>query len=386
MKRKLRMGMVGGGPGAFIGEVHRKAARMDGKIETIAGAFSSDSAKSKQMGSELNLEPSRVYDDYCEMIAKEAALPVDERIDIVAITTPNNSHFPIAKAALEAGFNVMCEKPMTMTVAEAVELEKIVKASGKTFGLMHTYSAYPMVKLAKDMVKQNDLGKIRKVVVRYVQGWLASDLEKTGQKQALWRVDPKQSGVAGCVGDIGTHAANLAEYITGSQITEICADITSFGAGRLLDDDSNCLLRMENGIKGLLHCSQISVGEENGLSIWVYGEKGGLEWHQEHPNQLLYKPIGKAVETWSRGNEYVGQKSEAASRNTRTPSGHPEGYLEAFANHYVNFADTILTKEAGDAPDVFMLDFPDVADGVAGMVFIEKLIESAQSDQKWTKM
>lgn len=386
MKRKLRMAMVGGGPGAFIGEVHRKAARMDGRIEIVAGAFDIDPAKSKQMGKELNLDPSRVYNDYKEMLAKETALPEDERIDFVAITTPNNWHFPIAKASLEAGFNVMCEKPMTMTVAEAVELEKIVKESGKTFGLMHTYSGYPMVKLAKDLIKQGAIGKVRKVVVRYVQGWLAKAIEKDGQMQASWRTDPKQSGAAGCVGDIGTHAANLAEYVTGSKITDICADMTSFVEGRLLDDDGNCLLKMENGIKGVLYCSQISVGEENGLRIWIYGTEGGLEWYQEHPNQLTVKPIDKPAEIWSRGNDYVSQKSEAAARNSRIPAGHPEGYLESFANHYVNFADTILAKEAGQTPDELMLDFPDVKDGVDGMNFIEKFVENAHSDQKWTKL
>ena len=386
MKRKLRMAMVGGGPGAFIGEVHRKAARMDGRIEILAGAFDIDPEKSKQMGEELNLDPSRVYSDYKEMIAKETALPVDKRIDFVAVTTPNNWHFPIAKESLEAGFNVMCEKPMTMTVEEAVELEKVVKATGKTFGLMHTYSGYPMVKLAKDLVKQGEIGKVRKVVVRYAQGWLAKAIEKDGQMQASWRTDPKQSGAAGCVGDIGTHAANLAEYITGSKITDICADLNSFVDGRLLDDDGNCLLKMENGIKGVLHCSQISIGEENGLKIWIYGSEGGLEWYQEHPNQLLVKPIDKPTEIWSRGNEYVNNRSEAAARNTRIPAGHPEGYLESFANHYVNFADTILAKEAGEAPDAIMLDFPDVADGVDGMNFIEKVVESAQSDQKWTSL
>ncbi len=386
MKRKLRMAMVGGGPGAFIGDVHRKAARMDGKIEIVAGAFDIDPAKSKQMGKELNLDPSRVYNDYKEMLTKEAALPADKRIDFVAVTTPNNWHFPIAKASLEAGFNVMCEKPMTMTVAEAVELEKIVKKSGKTFGLMHTYSGYPMVKLAKDLVKLGEIGKVRKVVVQYAQGWLAKAIEKDGQMQASWRTDPKQSGAAGCVGDIGTHAANLAEYITGSKITDICADLTAFVDGRMLDDDGNCLLKMENGIKGVLHCSQISIGEENGLKIWIYGSEGGLEWSQEHPNQLLVKPMDKPTEIWSRGNGYVNEKSEAAARNTRIPAGHPEGYLESFANHYVNFADTILAKEAGETPDAIMLDFPDVADGVDGMNFIEKVVESAKSDQKWIKL
>ena len=380
------MGMVGGGPGAFIGEVHRKAARMDGKIDIVAGAFDINPEKSKQMGKELNLDPSRVYTDFKEMLAREAVLPADERIDFVSVTTPNNWHFPISKAALEAGFHVMCEKPMTISVAEAVELEKTVKESGKIFGLMHTYTGYPMVKLAKDLVKQGELGKIRKVVVRYSQGWLAKAIEKDGQMQASWRTDPKQSGAGGCVGDIGTHAANLAEYITGSKITELCADLTSFVDGRLLDDDGNCLLKMENGIKGILHCSQIAVSDENGLAIWVYGTEGGIEWYQEQPNQLLLKRIGKPTEIWSRGNDCVNAASAAAARNTRVPAGHPEGYLEAFANHYANFADTILATEAGETPDDIMLDFPNVADGVEGMTFIEKVVESSKSGQKWTKM
>jgi predicted dehydrogenase len=386
MKRKLKMGMIGGGPGAFIGEVHRKAARMDGKIETVAGVFSSNPEKSRFMGEELGLDPARVYSDYKEMIAKEKALPAEERIDIVSIVTPNNWHYAPAKDFLEAGFNVMCEKPMTMTVEEAEGLEKAVKESGKTFGLMHTYSGYPMVKLAKDLVKQGEIGKVRKVVVRYSQGWLAKAIEKEGQTQASWRTDPKQSGAAGCVGDIGTHAANLAEYITDSKITDICADLTSYVEGRLLDDDGNSLIKMENGIKGILYCSQIAVGEENGLRIWIYGTEGGLEWYQEHPNQLLVKRIDKATEVWSRGNQYVNDRSEAAARNSRVPAGHPEGYLEAFANHYANFADTILAKEAGETPEAVMLDFPNVADGVHGMRFIEKFVESAKSGQKWTKL
>ncbi|MDD5726943.1 MAG: Gfo/Idh/MocA family oxidoreductase [Victivallales bacterium] len=386
MKRKLRMGMVGGGPGAFIGEVHRKAALLDGKIDVIAGAFDIDPEKSRQLGKELCLDPDRVYSDYQAMIAGELALPASQRIDFVAVCTPNNWHFPIARDFLAAGFNVMCEKPMTMNVAEAVELEKIVRKSGKIFGLMHTYPGYPMVKLAKDLAKQGRLGKLRKVVVQYSQGWLARAIEKTGQMQASWRTDPKQSGAAGCIGDIGTHAANLAEYITGSKITELCADLTAFVDGRVLDDDGNCLLKMENGIKGVLHCSQTAVGEENGLAIWVYGTEGGLEWHQEHPNQLTVKPIGRPAEIWERGSDYAGAASAAAVRNSRIPAGHPEGYLEAFANHYSNFAATILALEAGETPDSLMLDFPNVADGVRGMKFIEKVVESARSDRKWTKL
>lgn len=282
----LKMGQVGGGIGAFIGEVHRKAARMDGGIVLTAGAFDIDPARSLEQGKNLGLDPARVYTTYQEMIKGELALPAEERVDFVSVCTPNHTHFPIAKACLEAGFNVMCEKPMTLTVEQAEELEAVAKKSGKVFGLMHNYTAYPMVKLAKDMVKQGDLGKIRKVVVQYPQGWLWQLVEKAGSMGAAWRTDPKTSGAAGCMGDIGTHAANLAEYITGLKITEVLADLTIFVKGRKLDDDGNVLLRFEKGAKGLLHASQISVGEENNIAIWIYGEKKGVEWHQENPNYL----------------------------------------------------------------------------------------------------
>ena len=377
------MGMVGGGPGAFIGEVHRKASRMDGLIDLVAGAFDIDPKKSKQMGRELCIDSKRTYNTYKEMIEKESAR--EDKIDFVAITTPNNWHFPIAKEFLEAGFNVMCEKPMTMTVKEAKELEAIVKKSKKVFGLMHNYTGYPMVKLAKDMVKQGDLGKIFKIVVQYPQGWLVKPIEKEGQQQAAWRTDPKQSGAAGCIGDIGTHAENLAEYITGLKVQEICADLTTFVKGRLLDDDGNCLLKFNNGAKGLLHTSQISIGEENGLAIWVYGEQRSLEWHQEHPNYLYVKEIDAPVQVWRRGNDYVGAKSPAAAKNTRTPAGHPEAFLEAFANNYTNFAETILAKIEGKKVDPLSKDFPSVQDGIRGMQFIETVVKSSKSKQKWTK-
>ncbi|MCF7956563.1 MAG: Gfo/Idh/MocA family oxidoreductase, partial [Phycisphaerae bacterium] len=330
--RKLKMGMVGGGPGAFIGEVHRKAARLDEGIELVSGAFDINPSKSKQMGKELCLDSKRVYKTYEEMIEKELALPVDERIDFVSICVPNNWHFPIAKAFLEAGFHVMCEKPMTLNVAEAKKLKEIVIKTKRVFGLMHNYTGYPMVKLARDMVKAGDLGKIRKIIVQYPQGWLATALEKTGQQQAAWRTDPKQSGGAGCMGDIGTHAENLAEYITGLKIKEVCADLTTFVKGRRLDDDGNCLLKFTGGAKGILHASQISIGEENGLAIWVYGEEGSLEWHQEHPNYLYVKKPDSPVQTWRRGNDYVGKKSPAAGRATRLPFGHPEAFFEAMGN------------------------------------------------------
>ncbi|HPO90058.1 MAG TPA: Gfo/Idh/MocA family oxidoreductase [Victivallales bacterium] len=384
MKRKLRMGMVGGGPGAFIGEVHRKAARLDGKIEIVAGAFDIIPEKSQQMGRELCISPERTYNNYKEMIKKEKALG-DDAIDFVAITTPNNWHFPIAKDFLEAGFNVMCEKPMTITLAEAKKLREIAKKSGKVFGLMHNYTGYPMVKLARDMVKQGDLGKIYKVVVQYPQGWLIKPIEREGQQQAAWRTDPKQSGAAGCIGDIGTHAANLAEYITGLKITEICADLTTYVKGRLLDDDGNCLLHFEKGAKGILHASQVSIGEENNLAIWVYGEKRSLEWHQEHPNYLYVKEIDAPVQIWRRGNNYVAKKSPAAARCTRIPFGHPEAFLEAFANNYLNFADTLLCKIEGKKVPSEYLDFPSIEEGVRGMAFIDTVVKSSKL-KKWLKM
>ncbi len=379
------MGMVGGGPGAFIGDVHRKAARMDGEIEIVGGAFDINPRKSKQMGKELNLNPKRVYKDYTEMIAKEVQLPEGERMDFVTICTPNNWHFPIAKDLLEAGFHVMCEKPMTLTTAESRKLVQIAKKTRRVFGLMHNYTGYPMVKLAKDMVKNGDLGKVRKIVVQYPQGWLSTALEKTGQQQASWRTDPKQSGASGCGGDIGTHAENLAEYITGLKMTHLCAELTSFVKGRKLDDDANCLVKYNNGARGVLHASQISVGEENNLAIWVYGEKGGLEWHQEHPNYLYVKSQDGAMQTWKRGNQYVSDYSQAAGRATRLPSGHPEAFFEAMANIYRNFTDTVTARIMRVKPDPLMLDFPNVEDGLRGMLFLETLVASAKSKQKWTQ-
>ena len=386
LNRKLRMGMVGGGPGAFIGEVHRKAVRMDGGIELIGGAFDINPRRSKRMGRELGLNSKRVYRDYKEMIERELKLPEGERIDFVSITTPNNWHFPIARDFLNAGFHIMCEKPMTFNVKEAKALQKIVKRSRKVFGLLHNYTGYPMVKLARDMVRGGDLGKVRKIVVQYPQGWLSTPLERTGHMQASWRTDPKQSGAAGCMGDIGTHAENLSEYITGLKITHICADLTTFVKGRRLDDDGNCLLRFNNGARGILHASQVSIGEENGLAIWVYGEAKSLEWHQEHPNYLYVKEPNGPVQVWSRGNEYVGARSPAAARATRLPFGHPEAFFEAFANIYYNFADTLRARLTRTKPDKLALDFPNVDDGVRGMLFIDSVLASTKSKQKWTKM
>jgi len=386
LERTLKMGMVGGGPGAFIGEVHRKAARMDGGIDIVAGNFSRTSAKNQETGRQLLLEPVRVYNSVEELAEKEGRLPEGRRIDFVSIVTPNNSHFPIAKTLLAAGFHVMCEKPMTFSVREARELRKIITTSGKVFGLMHNYTGYPMVKLARDMVRDGDLGEIRKIVVQYPQGWLATPLEKTGSVQAVWRTDPGQSGIAGAIGDIGTHCENLSEYMTGLKVTEICADITTFVKGRRLDDDGNCLLRFENGAKGILHVSQIAIGEENNLAIWIYGTKKSLEWHQEHPNDLTVKEPDGPVQTYRRGNAYIGAKSAAAARATRLPSGHPEAFIEAFANIYCDFADTIRASLTGKKPDKLALDFPDVHDGARGMLFIEAVIASSRSSRKWTRM
>ncbi len=378
--------MVGGGPGAFIGEVHRKAARMDGGIELVAGAFDVNPRKSKQMGREQCIDPKRAYRDYETMIEKELMLPEDERIDFVSITVPNNLHFPIARAFLEAGFHVMCEKPMTMDVRQAIALQKIVGQCRRVFGLMHNYTGYPMVKLARDMVRQGDLGKILKIVVQYPQAWLIRPIEREGQQQAAWRTDPKQSGAAGCMGDIGTHACNLAEYIAGLRVQQICADLTAFIKGRRLDDDGNCLLRFNKGAKGILHASQVSVGEENNLAIWVYGEDASIEWHQEHPNYLYVNNIDAPQEVWKRGNDYVADKSPAAGRATRLPFGHPEAFLEAFANNYCNFADTIRARIERKKADPLSLDFPGVKDGVRGMKFIEAVVKSSGKGAKWVKM
>lgn len=381
MGRKLRMGMVGGGPGAFIGEVHRKAVRLDGRIELVAGVFASDPAKSRKMGETLGLPQDRVYADCREMIERESKLPADVRIDFVSIATPNHMHFPAAKAFLEAGFNVMCEKPMTLSLDEAKELQDVVKRGGKVFGLMHNYTGYPMVKLARDLIKGRRLGKLRRVDVSYRQGWLARPIERAGQTQASWRTDPKRSGAAGCLGDIGSHCENIAEYVTGLRITHVCADLTSFVEGRALDDDGNALLRFEDGVRGVLSCSQIAVGEENGLSLRVYGTEAGVEWHQEHPDQLLFKPLDGPVQTWSRGNPYVAEASPAAARGTRLPPGHPEAFIEAFANVYSGFADAILGTDAATAQD-----FPSSEAGARGLAFIEACVSSAKSECKWIEL
>ncbi len=385
MSRKIRYAMIGGGRGAFIGAVHRIAANIDGQIELVAGAFSADPAKSKASGEDFYLDPARVYGSYEELVKNEAALPADQRIDFVAIVTPNHVHFPAAKAALEGGFHVLSDKPATFDLAEAKALAALVKKTGLLYGLTHNYTGYPLVKEARELIATGKLGKIRKVVVEYPQGWLATRLEASGQKQAAWRTDPKRSGAAGCIGDIGTHAENLAEYITGLQISELAADLTAFVKGRKLDDDGNVLLRFKGGAKGVLHSSQISVGEENNLNIRVYGEKGGLEWHQREPNTLLLKWLDQPMQVYRTANGYLGKAALAAGR---TPPAHPEGYLEAFANIYKNFASAIRArlekkKLAKDDP---ALDFPKIEDGVRGMAFIEAVVKSSKANAAWTKL
>lgn len=378
--RKLRMGMVGGGAGAFIGAVHRIAAIMDGEIELVCGAFSSDPEKSKASGTALNLDPSRVYANYQEMIDREKELPEDIRMDVVSIVTPNHVHFDPTKLALENGFHVVLDKPMTFNLAEAKELKSIVERTGNYFCLTHTYTGYPMVKEAREQVKNGRLGKVRKVFVTYPQGWLSAFLEGGDNKQASWRTDPSRSGIAGCMGDIGTHAFNLAEYITGLKVTKMCADINVVVEGRKLDDDGAVLLKFDNGSSGVLMASQIMAGEENDLTIKVYGETAGLEWKHSDPNTLLVKYLDKPAEIWRAGTTYL---SKIAKHNTRTPAGHPEGYLEAFANHYRNFTLCVKAQLNNEQPEPEWLDFPGVEDGVRGMAFIENVIASGKSQEKW---
>ena len=366
--------MVGGGPGAFIGEVHRKAAALDGHITLAAGAFSSDPAKSRQHGEALHLDPTRVYDSYEEMAEREAALPADERIDFVSVVTPNFLHFPIAKAFIQRGFHVACDKPMTNTLEDAEELCRLVAERGVVFALTHNYTGYPMVKQARAMAQSGDLGDIRKVVVEYPQGWLATKLEDTGSKQAEWRTNPAKAGISSSVGDIGSHAENLARYITGLEMESLCADTHTFVPGRALEDDANMLIHYKGGARGVLHCSQVSLGEENNLNIRVYGTKGSLAWVQENPNYLRFLSGDGPERVYKRGNPYL---SEAAQRNSRLPFGHPEAFLEAFANIYVNAAHAMDAHRTGAAANP-ALDFPTVQDGAVGVHFIHAAIRSGQ--------
>lgn len=380
MDRKLRMGMIGGGPGAFIGAVHRLAAQMDGLITLDAGAFSSSPDKSRETGASLFLDPARVYGSYQELIEREKALPETERIDIVSIVTPNHLHYDPARLALESGFDVVVDKPMTFDLREARELEALVKKTGRLLCLTHTYTGYPMVKEARALVAAGRLGRIRKIYVEYPQGWLSAPLEQEGNKQAAWRTDPSKSGIAGCMGDIGTHAANLAEYVSGLEITSLCADIRTVVPGRALDDDGAVLLRFGGEASGVLMASQIATGEENCIKIRVYGENGGLEWKQDDANSLVLKWPDRPVEILRTGGPGL---SAVSQHNTRTPAGHPEGYLEAFANLYRNFALCVRARKDGTEPEPAWRDFPDASEGVRGMLFIEKVIASGKSTDKW---
>jgi predicted dehydrogenase len=383
MKSKIRFGMVGGGADALIGAVHRMAARLDGRAQLVCGAFSSRKEKSYETGKQLFLPTNRAYGTYREMFRKESKLPQGERMDFVVIVTPNNMHYPVSMAAIDAGFHVVCDKPMTMTLEEACNLKRKLAGSDLLFCLTHNYTGYPLVKEARDLVRKKKLGRIRRVVVEYPQGWLATRLETTedaGQKQAAWRTDPKRAGATCCIGDIGSHAHNLVEYITGHHMTEVCAELSTFVKGRQLDDDGSVLFRLDNDATGVLWASQVAVGEENGLNIRVYGEKGSLAWRQEEPNTLTVHWLHKPTEIRRTGTPTLGPEAAAV---TRLPPGHPEGYIEAFANIYKAFYDALESGAHGkplDPPP----DIPGVEEGIRGMAFLEAVVTSAKSKDKWT--
>jgi predicted dehydrogenase len=381
MNRKIRMGMVGGGRGAFIGAVHRMAANLDGKIELVAGCFSSDPVKSKLSGEDFFLDPTRVYSSYAEMAITEAALPLGERIDFVTIVARNDLHFPVAKAFLAAGIHIVCEKPLAFSLAEAKELKELVDDSGLVFALTHNYTGYPMVKEARAMVKSGKLGRILKIVAEYPQGYAIGAInEQVAGAISNWRTDPAVSGVSNCIGDIGSHAENLARYITGLELEQVAADLNTFIPGRTLDDDGSMLVRYQGGARGVLFASQISTGEENNLNIRVYGTEASLEWHQEHPNELIVKFAEAPRQVWRRGNSYNGPE---AAKYTRLPFGHPEAFIEAFANIYLAAVEAISDHLAGTYPRAEGYDFPTVSDGVEGMAFIEAAVASSQANAAW---
>lgn len=385
MNRKLRMGMVGGGKDAFIGAIHRIAANMDGLIEFAAGALSINPEVAVESGKMLFLPEDRIYLNYEDMIKKESQMPADKRIDFITIVTPNFAHFAPAMMALDHGFHVVIEKPITFTLDEAKQLKKKVDETGLILALTHTYSGYPLVKQARAMVQGGELGKIRKIWVEYPQGWLSKLSEREGNAQAAWRTDPKRSGKSGCMGDIGTHAAHLAEYISGLKITHLCADLNVMVPGRALDDDGNVLLKFDNGAAGVLMASQVAAGEENALKIRIYGEKGGIEWAQHEPNTLIVKWLDAPTQILRAGAGYTDRLSSYATHNCRTPGGHPEGYLEAFGNIYRNFALTLSARIDGTQATKEMLDFPRVEEGIRGMAFIDNVVESSASTVKWTE-
>lgn len=381
--RKIKMGMIGGSMDAFIGAVHRKAANLDGEIELVCGAFSSDPEKSRNTGEQLYLPETRIYGSYEEMIETESKLPEEQKMDFVSIVTPNHLHFGPGKLAMEKGFHVMMDKPLCFSMEEAKELEKLVEENNILFGVTHTYTGYPMVKHARWMCHEGKIGKIRKIYVEYPQGWLSKSLEKEGQKQASWRTDPKRSGKSGAMGDIGTHAENMVEFVTGLEIKELSAQLNIVVEGRPIDDDGAVLLKFNNGATGVLTASQIAAGEENDLKVRVYGEKGGLEWSHADPSTLKVKWLEKPMEILRAGADK--DHSPAAMKNTRLPSGHPEGYIEAFANLYKNFAHQIRARINNTDPDPDLLDVPSVYDGIKGMTFIDKVVESSNENGKWVK-
>lgn len=381
--RKLRYAMVGGGRDAFIGAVHRRAAALDGDIELVAGALSSSPDKARASGQDLGLADARNHGSWEALLADEVRRPETERIDFVSIVTPNHVHFPVARAFAEAGIHVVCDKPLVHTSGQAQELAAVVARTGVVFAVTYNYTGYPMVREARAMVRAGAIGEVRKVIVEYNQGWLATRLEDSGQKQADWRTDPARSGIAGAIGDIGSHAENLVATVTGLQLESLCADLTTFVAGRRLDDDGNLLLRFTNGARGVLIASQIEVGCENDLRLRVFGSSGTLEWHQEEPNTLLHSPIDGPRRMLTRGSAWL---SDAARRATRLPTGHPEAFIEAFANVYLGVAAQIRAKQTGTTPAPGAADYPTLADGARGVRFIEKTVESASSAHKWTRM
>lgn len=374
--QRIRMGMVGGGEGAFIGAVHRHAAGLDGQYGLVCGAFSRDKENNQRTGDSLGIDDNRVYASWEDMLSTEASLPEEMRMEVVVVVTPNHLHVPVTIAAIEAGFHVFCEKPAALNLDEAKALATVVNQSDRFYGLAHTYLGYPMVWQAKAMIEDGKLGRVRKILVEYPQGWL-SEPEEQGNKQASWRTDPSQSGGSGCMGDIGTHAFGLAEFISGETITSLCAEMNTAVEGRRLDDDGAAFFRTENNAKGVLIASQICAGEENALKIRVYGDKGGLEWHQMEPNSVIYRPLGAPFVVYRAGAGQPGLYPEA-SRRCRTPSGHPEGYLEAMANLYSDFASAIRAGGKGKAPGV-----PGLHSGLRGMAFIQTMLESGSSDVKW---
>ena len=378
---RIRLGMVGGGRGAFIGAVHRLAARMDDQYEFVAGALSSDPARSRASGKELGLVPERNYADFAAMAKAEARRA--DGIEVVSIVTPNHMHYPAAKAFVEAGIHVVCDKPLSLNLKEALALKKLLAKNPKViFALTHNYSGYPMIRQAKAMVAAGELGEIRLVQGEYPQDWLTTDIEKSGQKQAAWRTDPKRSGAGGCVGDIGTHTYQLGCFVSGLKLNELSADLTSFVKGRKLDDNAHVMLRYRGGARGMIWASQVAPGHENGLKLRVYGTRGGLEWVQADPNYLWYTPFGEPKRLITRGGA---GSNAAAARVTRVPPGHPEGYLEGFANIYTEVARAVKARRAGKRVEA-EVDFPGIADGVAGMAFIEACVKSSAKNGKWTKV